>query len=71
MKCFRLISMICGTYVILVKILDGIEYEHHTSSNMLIMADHVISAFLAFLKSIFHLEPSNFVCLTKRPYRDI
>ena len=52
--------MIFGIYVYFVKILDGIECD--TSSNMRIMADHVTSAFLVFLKSIFQLEPSNLVC---------
>ena len=60
-SCFHWISMIFGVYVILVKILDKIEYQHHTSLNKHIMADDVTSAFLAFLKSIFQLEPSNLV----------
>ena len=54
--------MLFGVYVIWVKIFDGIEYEHHISSNMRIMADHVTLALLAFLKLIFQLEPSNLVC---------
>ena len=44
----------CLVYVTWVKILEGIEYENHTSLNMCIMAGHV---------SIFQLEPSNLVCL--------
>ena len=51
--------MMFGIYVIWVKILDGIEYEHHTSLNMRIIADLV--TFLE-LESIFQLEPSNLVC---------
>ena len=54
--------MIYAIYVICIKIFDGIEYEHHISSNIRIMADHVTLAFLAFLKSIFQLEPSNLLC---------
>ena len=57
-NCFQWILMIFGIYVIWVKIFDGIEYEHH----MRMMADHVTLAFLAFLKSMFQLEPSNLVC---------
>ena len=53
LNCFHWISMIFGIYVICIKILDGIEYQHHTSLNMRIMADHVTSVFLAFLKSLF------------------
>ena len=49
-------------YVIWIKIFDGIEYEHHISLDIRIMADHVTLVFLAFLKSIFKLEPSNLVC---------
>ena len=37
--------MIFGIYVIVVKIFDEIEYEHHISLNMRIMADHVTLAF--------------------------
>ena len=44
-------------YVIWIKIFNGIEYEHHISLNIRIMADHVTLAFLAFLESIFKLEP--------------
>ena len=62
LNCFQWILMIFN--VIWVKIIDGIEYEHHISLNMRIMADHVTSAFLAFLKSIFQLDPSNFACRT-------
>ena len=51
--------MIFGIYVVLVKILDGIEYQHHTSLNMRIVANHVTLPFLALLKSIFQMEPSN------------
>ena len=54
--------MIFGKYVSWVKIVDGIEYEHHISLNVGIMGEHVTWAFLAFLKSIFQLEPSNKVC---------
>ena len=35
-------------------ILHGIEYQHPTSLNMRILADHVTYSFLAFMKSIFH-----------------
>ena len=35
-------------------ILQGIEYQHPTSLNMRILADHVTYSFLAFMKSIFH-----------------
>ena len=59
---FQWILMIFGVYVIWVKIFDGIEYEHDISLNMRMMADHVTLAFLASLKSIFQLEPSNLVC---------
>ena len=37
--------MIFGIYVIWVKIFDVIEYEHHISLNMRIMADHVTGIF--------------------------
>ena len=37
--------MIFGIYVIWVMVFDGIEYEHHISLNMRIMADHIILAF--------------------------
>ena len=60
-NCFQCIFMIFGIYIIWVKIFDGIEYEYHISLNVCIMADHVTLAFLAFLKSIFQLEPSNLV----------
>ena len=53
--------MIYAIYVIWIKIFDGIEYEHHISLNVRIMADHV--TFLAFLKPIFQLDPSNLICL--------
>ena len=54
--------MIFGIYVIWVKIFDVIESELHISLNICRMADHVTLAFLAFLKSIFQLEPSNLAC---------
>ena len=49
--------MTFGTFVIGNKILDGIEYQRHTSSNMRKMEDHVTSTFLAFLKLIVRLDP--------------
>ena len=39
---FHWISFFFGISITLVKILDGIEDEHHTSLNMRIMAGHVI-----------------------------
>ena len=59
---FSVILMIFGIYVIFVKVFSGIEYEDHILLNMHMMANHVTLAFLAFLKSIFQLEPSNLVC---------
>ena len=41
-------------YITWVMILHGIEYQHPTSLNMRILADHVTYSFLAFMKSIFH-----------------
>ena len=55
-NCFQLILMIFGIYVIWVKIFDGIEYEHHISLNMRIMADHVTLAFLPFLTINFSVR---------------
>ena len=63
LNCFHWISMIFGIYVICVQILDGFEYQHHTSLNMCIMADHVTSTFLALMKSIFQLN-----LYVKKPY---
>ena len=67
---FHWISMTFGIYVICMKILDGIEYQHQTSLNMRIMSDHVTWAFLAFLKSIFQLEPSNSMLRDLRSIHD-
>ena len=41
LNCFHWISIVFGMCIILVKVLDGIEYEHRTSLNMRIMAGHV------------------------------
>ena len=40
------------TYITWVMIFHGIEYQHPTSLNMRILADHVTYSFLAFPKSI-------------------
>ena len=40
--CFHWILMIYTMHIIWIKIFDGIEYEHHISLNIRIMADHVI-----------------------------
>ena len=56
---FHRISIFFCSCITWVKILYGIEYGRHTSVNMRIMTDHVTEAFLAFLKSIAELEPSN------------
>ena len=58
---FQRISIFFDICITWVKILDGIEYDHRTSLNMRIMAGHVTKAFLAFLMSIFQLEPSNLI----------
>ena len=62
LNCFHWISMIFGINVVCVKILDGIEYQHHTPLNMRIMANHVTSVFWHFWRHYFQLEPSNLVC---------
>ena len=41
LNCFHRISIFLGICITWVKILDGIEYEHHTSLNMRIVVDHV------------------------------
>ena len=48
LNCSYWISAIFGIYVIWVKILNGIEYQHHTSLNICIMTDHVTWVFLVF-----------------------
>ena len=45
LNCFHWISILFGICITWVKILDGIEYEHHISLNMRIMAGHGLRHF--------------------------
>ena len=57
-------------HIIWVKILEGMEYQYHTSLNMHIMADHVTDAHLEFLKFWVRVLKCGVLAITGMPDRN-